>query len=106
MNGRNDAPDSFDAGRSSDYDGVMEARIAKIESKLDKSLERLCELATELAIIKANYVTKADLLEMGMSLESKMYKSNSELMWRLITFVCGFNGALVTAIYLFAKYVH
>jgi hypothetical protein len=49
---------------------------------------RLTALERDVAIIRANYVTKEDL--------QKVINAQT---WRLVTFVCGFGTALVAATY-------
>lgn len=49
----------------------MEARIAKLEALADKTMERLGALERDLAVIKSNYATKADISE----------AKNSIVMW-------------------------
>lgn len=49
----------------------MEARIAKLEALADQVLERLVALEYDVAVIRSNYATKADVFE----------ARNSILMW-------------------------
>jgi hypothetical protein len=68
----------------------METETEKIEARLG-ALER------DVAVIKSNYVTKEDL-----------HRELSAQTWRVITFVttfvCVFNGLLVSATYLIATH--
>ncbi|MBK6853256.1 MAG: hypothetical protein IPG93_17155 [Burkholderiales bacterium] len=41
----------------------MQARVAKLESLAEKTGERLNAIERDLAVIKSNYATKADLAE-------------------------------------------
>lgn len=49
----------------------MEARIVKLEALADKTVERLGTLERDLAVIKSDYATKADISE----------TKNSIVMW-------------------------
>lgn len=51
--------------------GDMEARVAKLEALAEKTGERLAALDRDVAIIKSNYATKADIAE----------AKNSIIMW-------------------------
>jgi hypothetical protein len=71
----------------------MDDRISKLEKLAEDtnlrltSLEReVVSLKQDVAIIRSNYATKGDL-----------YKAINGQTWRLVTFVCGFGTALVTA---------
>lgn len=65
----------------------MESRVAKIENDI-------VEMKVDIAIIKATFASKED-----------MHREFSALVWRLITFVCGFGAALVGATYFIATNV-
>ena len=51
--------------------GDMETRVAKLESHAEKTGERLAAIEKDLAVIKSNYATKADIAE----------AKNSIIMW-------------------------
>lgn len=53
------------------YDGGMEARIAKLEALAEKTGDRLAALERDVAVIKSNYSTKADVSD----------AKNSIIMW-------------------------
>jgi hypothetical protein len=63
-----------------------------VESGYSES--RLRKLEEDAAVIRSNYVTKEDL-----------YRAMESQTWRLVTFVCGFNMALVGATYYIARNV-
>lgn len=45
------------------YDDDMEKRVEKLEELAAKTMDRLTDLERDVAIIKSNYATKADLSE-------------------------------------------
>lgn len=51
--------------------GDMEARVAKLETLTEKTSERLIAIEKDVAVIKSNYATKADIAE----------AKNSVIMW-------------------------
>lgn len=53
------------------HNGDMEARVAKLESLAEKTSEKLTALEKDLAVVKSNYATKADIAE----------AKNSIIMW-------------------------
>ncbi|NHZ34152.1 hypothetical protein F0185_11205 [Massilia sp. CCM 8692] len=55
----------------------MEARIVKLELVTEKILERLAAVERDVAVIRSNYATKADIAALQVSiatLETKMLK--------------------------------
>jgi hypothetical protein len=59
-------------------DGGMEARVSKLESLAEKTAERLTVIERDVAIIRSNYATKADIAgTKGDIAEAK----NSIVMW-------------------------
>lgn len=61
----------IDNGGGPPHDGDMEARVAKLEHIAEKTSERLNALERDVAVIKSNYSTKADVSE----------AKNSIIMW-------------------------
>ena len=51
--------------------GDMEARVAKLETLAEKTSERIAAIEKDVAVIKSNYATKADIAE----------AKNSIIMW-------------------------
>jgi hypothetical protein len=72
----------------------MEARVKKLE-------EDLTTIKIDLAVVKSNYATKADIA----SLAAAMHGDINSQTWKLVTFVCGFGTALVGATYFIVKHL-
>lgn len=87
-----------DNGGGPPDDPFMEARIAALEAANLETRDRLARIETRLDTV----ATKSDLGDMKATLHQEI---NAQT-WRLVTFVCGFGTALVTATYFVAKYVH
>jgi hypothetical protein len=62
---------TFDGGGGSGDDGGMEARVTKLEAIVEKTSDRLAKLEQDVAVIKSNYSTKADVAD----------AKNSIIMW-------------------------
>ena len=62
-------------------------------------------IKTDVAVIKSNYVTKADLAGEIGSLKAEMHSAINAQTWKLVTFVCSFGTALVAATYFIAVHV-
>lgn len=60
-----------DQGSEPPDNGNMEARVSKLESIAEKTSDRLAALEKDVAVIKSNYSTKADVAE----------AKNSVIMW-------------------------
>jgi DNA-binding ferritin-like protein len=56
----------------------MEARIGRLETLVDKVVERLDALERDVAVIKSNYATKADIAEVRAQISDAR---NSIAMW-------------------------
>lgn len=52
-----------DGGTEPPDNGDMEARIAKLEALAEKTGDRLTSIERDVAVIKSNYSTKADVAE-------------------------------------------
>jgi hypothetical protein len=61
----------LDTGGGPPDDGNMEQRIAKLEAMADRTGDRLGSLDRDIAVIKSNYATKADVSD----------AKNSIIMW-------------------------
>ena len=85
----------FDDGEGSSYHGPMKSRIEKLEEFAVETRDRLTAIETRLDALPDIFATKADL-----------HQAISAQTWKLLTFVCSFNTALVTAVYYIAKHVH
>ena len=51
---------------------IMEARVIKLESAVDKILERLSAVERDVAVILSNYATKADLAALQTTLQASI----------------------------------
>lgn len=80
-----------DSGGQSEDDGRMDARLTKLESVAEKTQDRLAAIEQDVAVIKSNYATKADI----SALESTLLK------WFIATAVT-MTGLAFTI----AKFVH
>jgi hypothetical protein len=56
----------------------MEARIGKLETLADKVVERLGALERDVAVIRSNYATKADIADVRAQISDA---KNSIIMW-------------------------
>lgn len=52
-----------DSGGEPPDDGRMDARVAKLETIAEKTAERLSTLERDVAVIRSNYATKADVTD-------------------------------------------
>jgi hypothetical protein len=94
-----------------------------MEERLEKVEQRLTALERDVAIIRSNYVTKEDLHRELAGLHDRivgsmqgefasvhaeianLYRVINSQTWKLVTFVCGFGTALVTATFFIATHV-
>lgn len=91
---------SFDGGGGGGYDQPMEERVKKLEDLVSKTVERVVNIERDVAVMRSNYATKEDIKGIAVDL----HKELSAQTWKLVTFVCGFGGALVAATYYIAKH--
>lgn len=82
----------IEGGAEPPDNGNLTYRMGRVEEKLDKVQFELDTVKADVAIIKSNYVTRADL-----------HRELAAQTWRLVTFVCGFGTVLVTATYFVAR---
>lgn len=85
---------SLDSPGDRPEDDSMDGWRSKVE-------ERLGALERDVAVIRSNYVTKADL----QALEAKILKGMNVQTWRFVTFVTGVAALLVSATYFIATQV-
>jgi len=78
----------------------MDSRVEELEQIAEKTVDRLTSLEKDVAIIKSNYATTADISKLGVAMHSDINVQT----WKLVTFVCGFGTALVAATYFLAKH--
>ena len=95
--GRQDKPNDpgvapLDKGGEPPDDGDMLKRVEKLESDL-------AAMKTDMAVIRANYATRADISVEASSIRAELHKEISAQTWKLITFVSGFGTALVGVTY-------
>lgn len=62
---------AFDGGGGGGYDDRMEERVEKLEKLVEKTVERIVNIERDVAVVKSNYATKADVSE----------AKNSIIMW-------------------------
>jgi hypothetical protein len=67
------------------------------------SMEKdIATLTADVANIRANYATKADLAK----LESTMYEGINAQTWKLVTWITSAMALMTTAVYFIARNVH
>ncbi|HEX8611442.1 MAG TPA: hypothetical protein VF800_09165 [Telluria sp.] len=84
---------------------LMEARIVKLELATEKILERLSAVERDIAVIRSNYATKADIAALQASitaLEAKMLKRFVTTAISLAGLTFTLAGVAVAA----AKFIH
>jgi hypothetical protein len=91
-------------GRSLDNEGNA-PEDGRMEERMDRVEQRLAALERDVAVIRSNYVTKEDLYSQNAKLIEETYRAINSQTWRLVSFVCGFGTALVTATFFIATHV-
>lgn len=108
-------------GGGDGYNADMEARVKALE-------DAMVALQQDVAVIRSNYVTKADLANeisglraelhtvaggirselhtVAGSIRGELHKAINDQTWKLVTFTCSFGTALAAAVYFIAKNVH
>ena len=86
---------SVDNRRGRAEDRRMADRLALMEKEL-------ATLAADVANIRLDYATKADLAQ----LESALYKVINEQTWKLVTWTTGAMALITAAVYFIARNVH
>lgn len=81
--------------------GAMDARVAKLETIAEKTVERLGAIERDLAVIKSDYATKADI----HAVKAELYKAISDQTWKLITWTTGLGAAMVAITFFIARNV-
>lgn len=77
--GSGEPPTGFDGGGGGGDDGDMKERVEKLEAAIQT-------IQLDLAVIKSNYTTKADLADVKGTLEAKIAEAkNSVIMWVVAT---------------------
>ncbi|MCP4615975.1 MAG: hypothetical protein GY844_06025 [Bradyrhizobium sp.] len=86
----------------------MEARIARLEdfakdsaAKLGSIENAVAELKTDVAVIKSNHSTRADVSEVS----SQLRKELNDQTWKFIIATLGISSALTAAVFFIAKNV-
>jgi hypothetical protein len=82
----------LDKGGEPPDDGDMLKRVEKLEADL-------ATLKTDVAVIRANYATKADITGEASSIRAELHREIGAQTWKLISFVCSFGAALVGVTY-------
>jgi len=113
---RRAAQASLQAGGRPPFDGTdIEPRVQKLEQIAVQTVERLGGIEKDLAVIRSNYATQGNLADVRCDLsdvrgdlarmESALLREINAQTLKLMTFVCGFGTALVTASFFVARYV-
>jgi hypothetical protein len=82
----------LDKGGEPPDDGSMQKRVEKLEADL-------ATLKTDVAVIRANYATRADITGEASSIRAELHREIGAQTWKLISFVCSFGAALVGVTY-------
>lgn len=84
---------------------IMEARIVKLESVTEKILERLSAVERDVAVIRSNYATKADLAAVQASI-SALEVNIAALEARMLKWFIGTAVTLAGLAFAAARWVH
>jgi glutathione S-transferase len=88
---------------------IMEARIIKLESVTEKILERLSAVERDVAVIRSNYVTKADLAEVQATLQASiaaLEANMTALEARMLKWFIGTAITLAGLAFAAARWIH
>lgn len=88
-----------DSGGEPPDNGGMEARVTKLEAAT-------FQLQQDVAVIKSNYATRADLIGVEGALRAELHKAINEQTWKLITWTTGLGAGLVAITFYIARSVH
>ena len=86
------------------HNGDMEQRIKQLETDTSSIKTSLPRIETDVAVMRSNYVTQADLL----ALKSDLHQEVNTQTWKFITWTTGLfitiSTALISAAYFIARH--